>query len=57
MRVCFVYPLFDYLGDIPRPKPLCCLEVDKKFVVGGGVDVVDDVCKPVFSIGFDQGEQ
>ena len=42
------------LFDKPRPKPLCCMKVVKKFDV-----VVVVVCKPslVFSFGFDLAEQ
>ena len=46
-----------YYGVIPISNPLCCLELVKKFVVGGQVVVV--LCKPilVFSLGFDQADQ
>ena len=46
-----------YYGNMPRPKPLCCLELVKKFVVVGGGG--GWVCKPilVFSFALDQAEK
>ena len=48
-----------YYGNTPRTKRLCCLEFDKKFVMGWWWVVVVVECKPilVFSFDFGQAEQ
>jgi hypothetical protein len=47
-----------YQGDLPRPKPLCCLDVVKKFVMFGGGGGGGWVCKHILELRlcFDQAE-